>query len=78
MKLFALAILITAGAFAQVPNQRPLSPQEPRHVSVAQPPAPNHLQKLQPRNKIAGPAMGQRGAGVPHRKLKKKMKNGSK
>jgi hypothetical protein len=45
----------------------------------------NRLQKIVPRNKIAGPAMGQRGAGVPHQmkrgskmKRRSKMKNGSK
>jgi len=39
----------------------------------------NRLQKIVPRNKIAGPALGQRGAGVPHKmKRGRKKKNGSK
>jgi hypothetical protein len=74
-----LALWIAAMASAQVPYQRPLSPQEPKRVTM-QPQGANRLQKIVPRNKIAGPAMGQPGAGVPHRKIKRvrKMKNGSK
>jgi len=74
MKCFApcvrLAVILVFGiaalASAQVPNQRPLAPQEPRRVTM-QPQGANRLQKLTPRNKVAGPAAGHRGAGVPHR-----------
>jgi hypothetical protein len=72
-------VWIAAMASAQVPYQRPLAPQEPKRVTM-QPQGANRLQKIVPRNKIAGPAAGQRGGGVPHRKMKRarKMKNGSK
>ncbi|HTB13758.1 MAG TPA: hypothetical protein VK752_19420 [Bryobacteraceae bacterium] len=67
---------IAASASAQVPYQHPSAPPEPRRVTMA-PQGANRLQKIVPRNKIAGPAIGQRGAGVPHKKGRKK-KNGSK
>jgi hypothetical protein len=78
MKFFATAILvISASALAQVPYQRSATPPEPRRMQMGKPQGTNRLQKIVPRNKIAGPAMGQRGAGVPKRKAKR-MKNGSK
>lgn len=88
MKCFALAAIlsfaISAGALAQVPNPRALAPQEPRRKPLAGPIRPAaRLQKISPKQKIAGPKAGQRGAGVPQKKGKKlkgvpKMKNGSK
>ena len=77
-----LVLWIAAVASAQVPYQRPLAPQEPKRATMV-PQGANRLQKLTPRNKIAGPAAGQRGGGVPHRgagKMKRpaKIKNGSK
>jgi hypothetical protein len=42
-----------------------------------QPQGANRLQKITPKQKIAGPAAGQRGAGVPMHRSRKK-KNGSK
>jgi hypothetical protein len=74
MKVFALAI--SASALAQVPYQRPSTPPEPRRMQMAHAPGAGRLRKIVPRNKIAGPAMGERGAGVPRRG--KQMKNGSK
>ena len=61
-----LVIWIAAIAPAQVPYPKPLSPQQPRRVTM-RPQGANRLQKIVPRNKIAGPTVGQRGAGVPHR-----------
>src|SRR5271155_275515 len=64
--LWIAATWMAAIASAQVPYQRPSAPPEPRRVT-AQPLGANRLQKIVPRNKIAGPASGQRGAGVPRR-----------
>jgi hypothetical protein len=67
MKFFALMVAvlaISANALAQVPYQRSAAPTEPRRMQMT-PQGANRLQKLAPRNKIAGPAMGQRGAGIP-------------
>jgi hypothetical protein len=77
MKCFALAAIlvlgIAANASAQVPNQRPLAPPEPRRRALAPvAPATNHLRKLAPHN--AGVGTGKKGA---KRKGGKK-KNGSK
>jgi len=72
--ILVLSILcVTAKAFAQVPYQRPSAPPQPSRVSM-QPRGVNRLQKIVPRNKIAGPANGQRGAGVPHRVRRKPVK----
>jgi hypothetical protein len=76
MKFFAIAILAIS-ATAQVPYQRSATPPEPRRMQMGKPQGARQLQKIVPRNKIAGPAMGQRGAGVPRRKAKQ-MKYGSK
>jgi hypothetical protein len=76
MKCFALAAILTfaisASALAQVPNPRALAPQEPRRKPLAGPVRPGaRLQKIAPKQKIAGPKAGQRGAGVPQQKGKK-------
>jgi hypothetical protein len=88
MKCFALAAILSfaipASALAQVPNPRALAPQEPRRKPLAGPVRPGaRFQKMTPKQKIAGPKAGQRGAGVPQVKGKNlkralKMKNGSK
>jgi hypothetical protein len=78
MHVMFFAVVIAAGALVQVPFQRPSAPPEPRRVQMVQPRA-NQLQKMVPRNKIAGPAIGERGAGVPQRVRRgRRMKNGSK
>jgi hypothetical protein len=77
VKFLAISILaISAGALAQVPYQRPATPPAPRRAQIWQPRGTNGLAKIVPRNKIAGPAKGQRGGGVPRRG--RRNKNGSK
>ncbi len=78
MKWFAV-LWIAGSVFAQVPYQRPSAPPEPRRVNMT-PQGANRLQKIVPRNKMAAPKAGERGAGVPHKKvrMRRKMKNGSK
>jgi hypothetical protein len=67
MKYLALLFAISVAGFAQVPYQHPVAPPEPRRFNAPQLPGAHGLQKLTPKNKIAGPASGQRGAGVPKR-----------
>jgi hypothetical protein len=67
MKYFALLFAISVAGLAQVPYQHSVAPPEPRRFNTPQPPGAHGLQKLTPKNKIAGPAAGQRGAGVPKR-----------
>lgn len=76
MKGIALAILISVGALAQVPYQRAHGAQEPRRIQRSRP--ANHLKKVKPKTKVAGPKMGQRGAGVPHRVKKARMNRAKK
>jgi hypothetical protein len=71
-----LVVSIAAVASAQVPNRPPTHPPLPRRMTM-QPQGANRLQKITPKQKIAGPAAGQRGAGVPMHRSRKK-KNGSK
>ena len=66
-----LVLWVPAGAFGQVPYQRPQSPPEPKRAAT--PLAGNHLRKIVPKQKFAPPGPGQRGAGMPKKRARKMM-----